>query len=190
MFKHELRKLYRKERVLLSNEKIDMLSQKIFENFLLNFPLQEKQKIHLFLPIKKLKEVDTQYFIQYCFQTHIRVFVPKIVKDKMISVEISAKTIFLENDRGILEPIENSEPEEKNFDYIITPLLVCDKKGNRIGYGKGFYDRFFSEINDTNIKVGISFFPPKEQIDDVSKEDIPLDYLVTPEEVFSFRESR
>ena len=74
----------------------------------------------------------------------------------------------------------------KNYDFVITPLLYADQFGNRVGYGKGFYDRFFSEINRNAVKIGVSFFPPNEEIDDVSDFDVPLNYLVTPTEVLSF----
>jgi len=72
------------------------------------------------------------------------------------------------------------------FDIVITPLLYCDNQGNRVGYGKGFYDIFFSKIDRSTLKVGVSFFPPVALISDVSQQDVPLDYLVTPTEVLSF----
>ena len=65
-------------------------------------------------------------------------------------------------------------------------MLYCDNQGNRVGYGKGFYDMFFSKIDHNALKVGVGFFPPEALISDVSEQDIPLDYLVTPTEVLSF----
>ena len=73
------------------------------------------------------------------------------------------------------------------MDMVITPLVYCDKKGNRIGYGKGFYDRFLSKINRNALKVGVGIFTPDEEIIDVSPADVALDYLVTSSEVFSFK---
>ncbi|WP_332020468.1 5-formyltetrahydrofolate cyclo-ligase, partial [Kaistella sp.] len=66
------------------------------------------------------------------------------------------------------------------------PLLYCDQQGNRVGYGKGYYDGFFETVNVETLKIGISFFGPDEEIDDLRENDIPLDYLVTPAEVLSF----
>ena len=74
-----------------------------------------------------------------------------------------------------------------SMDMVITPLVYCDKKGNRIGYGKGFYDRFLSKINRNALKVGVGIFTPDEEIIDVSPADVALDYLVTSSEVFSFK---
>ena len=73
-----------------------------------------------------------------------------------------------------------------DFDYVLTPLLYCDRSGNRVGYGKGFYDGFFETVNSKTLKIGLNFFGPNEIIDDIWKNDIPLDYLITPTEVLSF----
>ncbi|MGZ5197266.1 MAG: 5-formyltetrahydrofolate cyclo-ligase, partial [Kaistella sp.] len=62
----------------------------------------------------------------------------------------------------------------------------CDRKGNRVGYGKGYYDGFFESVNPRAVKIGLNFFGPDEVIDDVWENDIPLDYLITPVEVLSF----
>ena len=66
------------------------------------------------------------------------------------------------------------------------PLLAYDTAGNRIGYGKGFYDNFLAECKADTLKIGLSFFPPEPLIEDVREDDIPLDYIVTPEDVFKF----
>ena len=69
---------------------------------------------------------------------------------------------------------------------MITPLLYCDNQGNRVGYGKGFYDSLFENMSSTAQKIGVNFFNPDEIVDDVWEGDIPLDYLVTPTVVLSF----
>ena len=70
------------------------------------------------------------------------------------------------------------------FDYVITPLLYCDASGNRIGYGKAFTTNF-CRINHDVKKIGVNYFSPTDSIDDVSLQDVKLDYLVTPTEVLS-----
>ena len=54
------------------------------------------------------------------------------------------------------------------------------------GYGKGYYDRFLAECRKETIKVGISFFEPIDKIEDINKNDIAMDFVVTPNQVFSF----
>ena len=65
-------------------------------------------------------------------------------------------------------------------------LLAFDFKGYRVGYGKGFYDRFFASLPRETKKVGISLFEPCEAIEDVNEHDIPLTHCVTPNKIFTF----
>ena len=71
-------------------------------------------------------------------------------------------------------------------DLIIVPLLAVDAQGHRVGYGKGFYDRFLSKCRPDCLKVGLNYFEPDERIVDVGEHDIKLDACVTPTEVFCF----
>lgn len=189
MKKSELRKKYLEKRKSLTVSEIFQLSNDIFKNFIDYFKPSSGQKIHVFIPIEKFKEINTQIFIDYFLSRNIRVFVPKIVDTKLISVEIFADTRYEINDWEISEPVSNEDSGILNFDYVITPLLYADRKGNRLGYGKGFYDRFFETISKKTKKIGVNYFNPDENIDDVWENDIPLDYLVTPTEVLSFSEA-
>ncbi|REC78129.1 5-formyltetrahydrofolate cyclo-ligase [Chryseobacterium elymi] len=186
MLKAELRKKYMDKRKALSTDEAFLLSEKIFENFVDFFKPVSGQKVHIFIPIEKFKEIDTQICINYFLSRSIKVFVPKIVDAKLISVEIFNDTKFEINNWGISEPVSNEDSGFLGFNYVITPLLYCDKKGNRVGYGKGFYDDFFKMIPSETKKIGVNYFNPDENIDDVWENDIPLDYLVTPTDVLSF----
>lgn len=186
MTKAELRKKYFQKRMLLSSKELQILSEAIIKNFILQFKPTENQKIHCFLPIEKFNEINTYPLINYCWDRGIKVFIPKIIGDDLIAVEYNENTVLKKNHWGILEPQTDDDSSEKYFDFIISPLLYCDEKGNRIGYGKGFYDNLFDSINLNCRKIGVSFYPPKEKIDDLRESDIPLDYLVTPISVLSF----
>ncbi|MGZ5262691.1 MAG: 5-formyltetrahydrofolate cyclo-ligase [Kaistella sp.] len=186
MTKSEIRKKYLRQREALSQEMVLSLSQEIFKNFIEKFEVKKGQKIHCFLSIPEKGEVNTQLFLNEFFRNNIRVFVPKIFKNKLISVEITPDTPLLRNLWGIWEPDTNEDSGEKDFDFVITPMLYCDRKGNRVGYGKGYYDGFFESVNPRAVKIGLNFFGPDEVIDDVWENDIPLDYLITPVEVLSF----
>ena len=69
---------------------------------------------------------------------------------------------------------------------VVDKYSYIDEKGNRIGYGKGFYDTFLARCRPDTIKIGLSFFKPETRIDGVFKGDIPLNYCVTPEKVYTF----
>jgi len=186
MKKSEIRKIYLGKRKSLSDDEVFLFSEKIFTNFVNYFTPVSGQKIHVFIPIKKFKEVDTQLFITYFQSRNIRVFVPKIVDTNLISVEIFPDTKFVTNNWGISEPVSDDDSGVLDFDYVITPLLYCDKNGNRVGYGKGFYDNFFENVSENTKKIGVNYFDADDSIDDVWENDIPVDYLVTPAEVLSF----
>lgn len=186
MKKSEIRKIYLEKRKNLSQGEVFLLSERIFENFINFFKPVSNQKVHIFIPIEKFKEINTQIFIDYFLSRNIKVFVPKIVDTKLISVEIFSDTQFETNNWGISEPVSNEDSEILDFDFVITPLLYCDFKGNRVGYGKGFYDQFFENISKNSKKIGVNYFNPDDIIDDVWENDIPLDYLVTATDVLSF----
>lgn len=186
MNKFEIRKLYLQKRQALSTDEVLALSVKITDNFIEHFKPAANQKVHCFLSIPEKGEVDTSFLLHYFFEKKIRVFVPKIFQNEMFSVEITPETRLNKNPWGISEPETTEDAGISNFDYVITPLLYCDAKGHRVGYGKGFYDDFFTSLNRDCLKIGVNFFPPCEEIDDLREEDIALDYLVTPTEVLSF----
>lgn len=187
MTKKEIRKKYLEMRKTLSNDEVLSFSEKIFKNFVDNFKIQSGQKIHIFISISKLKEVHTGLFISHFLKTGIQIYLPKMVDDEIIAVPFDKNTEMKVNSWGIAEPVQNEDAGVKDFDYVITPLLYCDAHGNRVGFGKGYYDGFFSKINPKCKKVGVGFYSPNEDVEDLNPYDVPLDYLVTPTEVLSFK---
>ena len=94
MLKKDLRKKYMDLRKTLSKDEVLSLSQKIFENFVLQFNIIENQRVHIFFPIEKLYEINTKIFINYFFERNIQVFVPKMLGNKIISIKIKPDTVF------------------------------------------------------------------------------------------------
>lgn len=185
MLKKNLRKIYLEKRMTLSKDEVNFLSEKIFDELILQFNVIENQKVSIFLPISKFNEINTLEFVKFLWSKRVNVFVPKIIDKDLISVKFTSETVLIQNSWGILEPLSNQN-EETVFDYVITPLLYCDSFGNRVGYGKGFYDKFFQTINSDAKKIGVNYFAPTDIIDDISELDVKLDYLITPDEILSF----
>ena len=90
------------------------------------------------------------------------------------------------NSWGIMEPIEGENIKPTEIDMVIVPLLAFDKKGNRLGYGGGFYDRFLSQCRPDVMKIGLSFFSPEEEDLPNEDTDIPLNFCVTPSKIYEF----
>lgn len=185
MRKAELRNRYKQKRLALSSDEAIILSHQIFQQFKAYFSLKSVEAVHVFITLEKFREVETEFLINYFFEKNIRVFVPRMNGENLENIEIFPDTEFKLNEWGIEEPVGKAS-EDIHFNYVLVPLLYCDHFGNRIGYGKGFYDRLFEKINTDAKKIGINYFEPNETIDDVSPCDVPLDYLVTSCEVLSF----
>ena len=99
---------------------------------------------------------------------------------------MTGNTKIKKNSYNIPEPVEGIEVPDTKIDVVFVPLLAYDEEGNRVGYGKGVYDRFLKKCRPETIKIGLSFFSPEEKIEDVSSNDIKLDFCVTPNGIIEF----
>ncbi|RZS99407.1 5-formyltetrahydrofolate cyclo-ligase [Aquimarina brevivitae] len=187
MSKTALRKKYKALRASLSDEEIDDKSIAI-ANHLITLNIWHHEFYHLFLAIKKLKEVETEYVLNILLGKDKNVVLSKSnFQDASLTHYLLTDTTKIKvNSFGIPEPEAGIPIEAKMLDVVFIPLLAFDKKGNRIGYGKGFYDRFLAQCKEDVIKIGLSFFEPEDHIADLSTTDIPLDYCITPQQVYSF----
>lgn len=187
MNKKELRVKYKALRKELSLEEIEDKSLAI-ANRLLQLDIWEKTYFHLFLTIEEQKEVDTEFLLQLLAGKDKEIVVSKSNFDtlEMTHYLLTDNTKFQKNEYNIYEPVDGIEVPNTKIDVVFVPLLAYDKQGNRVGYGKGFYDAFLSKCSKEVIKIGVSFFPPEETIDDVYPTDIRLDYCITPTTNYSF----
>lgn len=188
MNKKELRTKYKALRQQLSASAIEDKSLAI-ANRLLQLDIWEKNYFHLFLTIEEHNEVDTEFILQILAGKDKEIVVSKSNFETMQMTHflLTDNTKFQKNHYGIYEPVDGIEVPNSKLQVVFVPLLAFDKKGHRVGYGKGFYDIFLSKCNEDVIKVGLSFFEAEEAIDGVFEADIQLDYCVTPESSYSFR---
>lgn len=115
------------------------------------------------------------------------IVVPKVDSGgRLLNCLLSNETKFKKSVWQIPEPVKCDQIEAKLIDVVFVPLLAFDTKGNRVGYGKGFYDGFLKECRPDVIKVGVSLFEAEKNITDISMEDVPLDHCVTPEKIYTF----
>jgi 5-formyltetrahydrofolate cyclo-ligase len=185
MTKKEIRKKYLEKRKELGQAKID-LDKKILLKFFSSFSFIGNQTIHIYLPMEKFNEVNTNLIIEELKRRGQRIVVPKIIGEEIISIEINDKTSYRETTWEIMEPLDGPEVKPEAVDVVIVPLLAFDTNGNRVGYGKGFYDRFLKKCRSDSLKIGLSFFPGEETIEDLSEADFQLTHCVTPDRIYEF----
>ncbi len=190
MNKKETRILYKKKRTKLSDEEIQNKSLEI-ANQTLSLPIWHYSFYHIFLSIPALKEVATEPILHILQGKDKQVVVSKsdFKKFSLKHFLLTDSVRLKPNSVGIPEPEENSsviEISPKKIEVVFVPLLAFDKFGHRIGYGKGFYDRFLSECAPETLKIGLSYFEAEEELEGISPTDIPLNYCVTPEKIYSF----
>ena len=187
MEKSNFRKKYNAKRNNLSDDEIESKSLSI-ANQCLRLDIWNFDIYHIFMPIKSKKEVNTEYLLHILQGKDKNIVVPKSDFDtfKMNNFLLTDNTIFEINTYGIPEPTNGISVNTSQIQVIFVPLLAFDQLGNRVGYGKGFYDRFFGECNTKTLKVGLSFFEAESNNLPHNSSDIPLDYCVTPEEVYTF----
>ncbi len=185
--KKNLRKKYKELRAKLTTEKIDDLSLDI-ANHLLKMPIWEKTFYHVFLSIQNQKEINTEFILHILQGKDKNIVVPKsnFENNTLMHSLLTDSTKLEVNRWGIPEPTDGIPIPESKIDVVFVPLLAFDDNGNRVGYGKGFYDKFLSQCNPETIKIGLSFFTPEKKIEGVMSTDIKLDYCVTPLKIYSF----
>lgn len=185
MNKSELRKLYKSKRTEFCSEQINQKSILILEN-LKKLPIWDYSVFHVFVPIESQNEINTFPLIDFLFQNNKRVVVPMTFGNQMISCEIKQDVMWERGNFNVPEPKDYLEISKSLLEVVFVPMLICDSRGNRIGYGGGFYDRFFETIESNVVKIGINFFSPRNEVFATEPFDIPVDYCVTSKEIVSF----
>lgn len=186
--KQELRKKYKAIRSKLSQETIDDLSIEI-ANKLLTLNIWDHEFYHVFLTIESLKEVNTDFILNILSGKDKNIVISKsdfktrTLKNFLLTDATKIKI----NNYNIPEPVNGIEINNSKIDVVFLPLLAFDKKGNRIGYGKGFYDNFLASCKPETVKIGLSFFNVEEEDFPVLDSDIAIDYCVTPEKIYTFK---
>ena len=181
-----LRTEYQKRRDSLTEEQIADCSIQI-SNLRLTLNIWEYSIYHLFMTNEKNKEIDTSYLLSVIQGKDKQPVIPKIVDDNRLEHFLLNDQTLLKNNRwGIPEPLCGITINPKQIEVVFVPLLVFDQHGHRVGYGKGYYDRFLDQCSESTLKVGLTFFDPVTKIEDIETHDISLDFALTPERIYAF----
>jgi 5-formyltetrahydrofolate cyclo-ligase len=189
MLKKEARKLYKEKRLALSErERI-----KLDDLLLIQFQTADVPFLHSLLsywPIEENNEPNTHLFTEFLrFRNpELKICYPiaDFTTGIMKAVATDIDTTFTKRDLNIWEPDNDEIIEPDRLDLVFVPLLAFDEEGYRVGYGKGFYDKYLAECSPDCIKVGFSYFEPFKSLEDRNDFDVPLTLCITPQNLYVF----
>ena len=185
------KKILRKE-ILTKRKNIDIvekekMDRKICDKFYESKYYRDAKNIFIYISYDS--EINTKEIINKALIDNKKIYVPRTeFKTRLMdAVEIISLDNLIESEYGILEPsIEESHIEPNELDLIVVPGVAFDRNGGRIGYGAGFYDRYFKKINKDNIKkiqkLALAYdFQILENIP-MNEHDVPIRYIITEKE--------
>lgn len=170
--KKELRNAVREKLKNLTDEEKAKKSSDIFSEILELEQYKSARNVFCFL--SDFNEPYTIDFIKKAIKQGKTVFVPKLFGDEMKAIEIDVDTEFWYNGYGILEPKDGKEGNK--FDFTVVPMLAFDEDLNRIGRGKGYYDKFLSK--NKTFKCGVAFDCQEIEKIDAEETDVKLDVVI------------
>lgn len=190
MNKSILRKDYLFLRKSLSKNDREIRDSVIEKRLFDEFDFGDIHVLHLFLSVEKFAEVRTLPIVVKLWRDFpaISTVVPRVNSETSLleHLKYDRGTNLIENRWGILEPAGDGFVAIEKIDLVLVPLLAFDLRGFRVGYGKGYYDKFLAKCRSDCMKIGLSYFPPVEEISDVNDFDIKLDFCITPEKLWKF----
>jgi 5-formyltetrahydrofolate cyclo-ligase len=186
--KPEARSVYLKKRMALSANEIETASKIFFDLLCSSFELTAIRVIHTYLPLALKNEPNTWLIINGLRSRFpsIKISIPKMEGNRLINYYFENRAQLSINAWGIEEPTSGELTPTEKIDVVLVPLLAFDKTGNRVGYGKGYYDRFLKECRSGCKKIGFSFFEPVDEISDADTHDIKLTHSITPKKIYTF----
>lgn len=190
MTKVELRKIYLEKRKLITASEYFQFNQSIYDQFFSLIDLSFIKVVHSFLPMVANKEPDTWPIIDRIRREfpHIRLSIPRINRktDQLENFYFEGPHQLQENNWGIQQPKQGIPTESNKIDLVLVPLLVFDERGHRVGYGKGYYDKFLATCRVDCKKIGISFFDPIKEIEGINENDFQLNACLNPNRYYQF----
>lgn len=183
--KQQLRSLLKQKRAALSAASRQSAAAIITDRILPLPAVQQARSIFIFISYGN--EVNTHGLLKHFLEQGKRLAVPKILPEKtMIAVPFSAWEELVPGELGILTP-RSSQADNGHFDVVITPGLGFTPAGYRIGYGRGYYDKWFAS-HSSGCRIAVCFDAQIVEDLPVDATDVPVDMIVTEKRVISVRE--
>ena len=187
--KKALRKEILTKRSILDAVEKEEKDRKILDRFYDSNYYREAKNIFIYISYDS--EINTKGIINKALMDNKKIYVPRTeFKTRLMdAVEITSLDNLIESEYGILEPsVEEPHIDPNEIDLIVVPGVAFDRNGGRMGYGAGFYDRYFKKINEDNmkkvIKLALAYdFQILEKIP-MNEQDVPVNYIITEKEFY------
>jgi len=186
--KKELRQRLRQMIDGISSEELSHRSHLACNKLIASSVYGKADVIMVFLSLPR--EVDTTPLVLHAWRDGKRVLAPKVNWDqrRMLPIEIVSLTDnIIEGQMGLREPVEGTPFPVEQIDLVVVPGLGFDLKGNRIGRGRGFYDRFLKHEGWKGTSCGLALEDQVVEHVPMSEHDATVDMLVTDAAVRVFR---
>lgn len=184
-----IRKQGKSARAGLSAERRTALDGQIIEFAKTGLDWADYERIMLFLPIERHNEINLWPLVRWLWAEWpaVSVYVPVVRGEVMYGVQITPLTTFKEGKFGTTEPDSGAELTlHEPLDVILTPLLGFDSRGHRVGYGGGYYDRFFAKHPQAQrVGVGYEVLRVDEDIP-AGPHDLRLGLVITEQGMVDF----
>ena len=182
--KKALRKEILAKRNIMDAIEKEEKDRKILDKFYESNYYREAKNIFIYISYDS--EINTKGIIKKALRDNKKIYVPRTeFKTRLMdAVEITSLNNLIESEYGILEPsVEEPHIDPNEIDLIVVPGVAFDRNGGRMGYGAGFYDRYFKKINEDNmkkvIKLALAYdFQILEKIP-MNEQDVPVNYIIT-----------
>jgi 5-formyltetrahydrofolate cyclo-ligase len=186
--KKELRQRLRKQLAAMSKHEMATKSARATQLLVSTPEFAESEVIMVFLSLPS--EIDTTGLVLRAWQEHKRVLAPRISWEqrRMMPTEVRSLTSDLvETAMGLREPVTGAPIPIPIIDMVVVPGIAFDEKGDRLGRGRGFYDRFLAHPEFKGISCGLAFEAQLLAEVPVGPLDRPVTMLVTDEKIRRFR---
>lgn len=185
------KKILRKE-ILDKRKNIDKVEKEKMDRKILDKFYESKyykEAKNIFIYISYDTEINTIEIINKCLKENKKIYVPRAeLKTRVMdAVEIKSLDNLMESSYGILEPsVDEPHIDPNELDLIVVPGVAFDRSGGRVGYGAGFYDRYFKKIDEDNVrritKLALAYdFQVLDKVP-TDENDVPVNYIITEKE--------
>ena len=171
----QIRELHRVKRGQMRMDQVQQASEQISQFLAKDMKIWNAPCIYAYYPCHQ--EASILPFVRRMLEKGKKLAFPRVKGEEMEFYAVEDMDAFQKGSFGIMEPI-GQKPVCEEQAVVLVPGLVFDENGNRMGYGKGYYDRYFHS-HKVQTRIGIAYEHQMEKEIIPQSWDVPMDGIVT-----------